>query len=572
MQTDENRNLLITIILCIVIFFSWSYFFPSAPLPPQEATDVASSSVTGSIPLDAPQNIAATTLPREEALSQSSSRITIETPSLKGSINLVGGRLDDIMLVKYQETTDPDSPSIHLLSPAGSSSPYYADIGWGVVGSDISLPNEQTVWHTDSSSLTPQNPVLLTWNNGQGLVFERQISVDDNYVFKMTQRVRNTGTASVSLYPYALISRHGKPDTEDFFILHEGMTGYLNGSLEEVKYADLVDSPTQTFDTKGGWLGITDKYWLVALVPDQNLTAKASYRYKNQGPGIYQTDLVGTPQQIQPKDVYENTVHLFAGAKVLSMLDQYETQLGVTHFDLAVDLGWFPYITKPIFLFLTNTAKWCGNLGIAILILTLLFKLLFFPIANKQYRAMARMKDIQPKIKKLQERFSDDKMRMNQEMMELYKREKVNPVSGCLPMLLQIPVFFALYKVLFVTLEMRHAPFYGWIHDLSSPDPTNIFTLFGLIPWDPPSMMMLGLLPIIMGITMFAQQKLNPAPADPAQAKVFMILPLVFTFVLARFPAGLVIYWTWNNILTILQQYAIMRLSGTKIPKSANKK
>lgn len=568
MQNEENRNLLIAVILCIVVFFSWSHFFPS-PTPPvqQEATPQANT-----LPVDAP-TFSSKPLSRDEAISQSENRIVIDSPSLKGSINLVGARFDDMTLAKYRENADETSPFIHLLSPLGSENPYYADLGWGLVEGSAALPNNQSVWQSNATTLTPDRPIILTWDNGEGLIFEREISLDENYVFKVVQRVRNRSDRSLSLYPYALISRHGKPKTEDFFILHEGMTGYLNGALEEVKYSDLIEKPSQTFSSTGGWLGITDKYWLVALIPDQSLVTKASYRYKTMGAtDVFQVDYVGSPEKLSPGTSLEKTMHFFSGAKVLSLLDQYEEKLGVKHFDLAVDLGWFPYVTKPVFLFLTKTAKWCGNLGIAILILTLLFKLLFFPIANKQYRAMARMKDLQPKIKRLQERFSDDKMRMNQEMMELYKREKVNPVSGCLPMLLQVPVFFALYKVLFVTLEMRHAPFYGWIHDLSSPDPTNLFTLFGLIPWDTPSFMTLGLLPIIMGITMFAQQKLNPAPADPAQAKVFMILPIIFTFVLARFPAGLVIYWTWNNVLTIAQQYAIMRMSGAKKPKAANKK
>ena len=573
MQTEENRNLLIAIVLCIVVFFSWSYFFPSSTVQPEVAALAQNQS--GSIPMEIPEKISVKALPRQEAIARSPSRVRIQTPSLQGSINLIGARFDDVTLARYHETVHDDSPLIDLLSPSGSENPYYVDMGWGLVDGKAKIPDENTLWQANASVLTPHQPLTLTWDNGEGLVFERYISIDENYVFTVTQRVRNQGEHSLSLYPYALISRHGKPETEDFFILHEGMTGYMDGVLQELKYSDLVDmaSSAKTFSTTGGWLGITDKYWLVALVPDQALKAKAAYRHKTLGAiDVFQADYVGTPQQLAPGLSLENTTRLFSGAKVLSLLDSYEEKLGVKHFDLAVDLGWFPYITKPIFLFLTETAEWCGNLGIAILILTLIFKLLFFPIANKQYRAMAGMKNIQPKIKKLQERFSDDKMRMNQEMMALYKKEKVNPVSGCLPMLLQVPVFFALYKVLFVTLEMRHAPFYGWIRDLSSPDPTNIFTLFGLVSWDPPSFMMLGFLPIVMGITMFIQQKLNPAPADPAQAKMFMILPIVFTFVLARFPAGLVIYWTWNNILTMAQQYAIMRLSDAKLPKAANKK
>jgi YidC/Oxa1 family membrane protein insertase len=389
------------------------------------------------------------------------------------------------------------------------------------------------------------------------------VAVDENYMFTVTQRVENTGGEAVTLHPYALVSRHGTPQTSGFFILHEGPIGVFDNTLREVDYDELREEGVISQATTGGWIGITDKYWLAAVIPDQNDPVEARFVHqRSDNIDIYQTDFTGGAVAIGPGETVESTSRIFAGAKRAQLLDHYAQTYNIAHFDRAIDFGWFYFLTKPLFYFLIYIQRYVGNFGIAILVLTVVIKLLFFPLANKSYKAMSQMRRLQPEMLKLRERFGDDKMRLNQEMMALYKREKVSPASGCLPMLIQIPVFFALYKVLFVTIEMRHAPFFGWINDLSAPDPTSIFNLFGLIPVDLPQFLIIGAWPLIMGVTMYLQQKLNPQPPDPMQAKIFMMLPVIFTFMLAQFPAGLVIYWTWNNVLSIIQQWVIMRRTG----------
>ncbi|MCE2951804.1 MAG: membrane protein insertase YidC [Alphaproteobacteria bacterium] len=569
MMSDDKRNLIILVVFSTLILLGWNYLFPVPTPQPAKVAEATTKGADAHLPTLAQQVLPPLT--RQEALSQNAAaRLPIKAPLVSGSLSLVGARFDDVTLSHYHETTAKDSALVTLLSPERTTHPYWAEFGWLSQDRSLALPGPQTKWQTTGTALTPETPVTLTWDNGQGLLFERTIAVDKDYLFTITDKVINHTDRALDVTPYGLIARQGTPKTEDLFILHEGPIGYLSKSLVELKYSKLQDVKTETYKSTEGWMGITDKYWLTALVPDQKSPMTASYRYtETGGVPLYQVDFTGKSLPLAPGASASNTAHFFAGAKVLSLLDGYEAKLGVPHFDLAVDFGWYYLITKPIFHFLTYMYGYFGNFGIAILVLTLLLKLAFFPIANKQYRSMARMRDLQPKVKKLQERFAEDKMRLNQEMMELYKKEKVNPVSGCLPMLIQIPVFFALYKVIYITIEMRHAPFFGWIHDLSVPDPTNLFTLFGLISWTPPSFMMLGAWPILMGLTMWAQQKLNPAPADPAQAKVFMIMPIVFTFILANFPAGLVIYWTWSNLLTIMQQGAIMHLSSQK-NKTAN--
>ena len=429
--------------------------------------------------------------------------------------------------------------------------------------------NPTTLWTASSSTLSPERPVTLSWNNGQGLIFKRTYAIDENYMFTVTQAVENTTGKPVTLHPYALMSRHGTPEVTGFYILHEGLLGVFDETLQEVDYDDMQENNSVQNVTTGGWLGITDKYWLVALVPNQKTPSTTRFTYRNDaGLEKYQADFLGTPVTIAAGASGQSVSHLFTGAKEVTLLDNYETDLGVARFDLAIDFGWFYFLTKPIFYTLIFINEHVGNFGVAILLLTVLIKLLFFPLANKSYVSMSKMKKLQPEMIKLRERYGEDKTKLNQEMMALYKREKANPASGCLPMLVQIPVFFSLYKVLFVTIEMRHAPFFGWIQDLSAPDPTNLFNLFGLIPWDPttilPDAMWIGVWPLFMGITMFLQQKLNPQPADPVQAKIFLFLPIMFTFLLARFPAGLVIYWAWNNLLSIIQQKVIMVKMGVK--------
>jgi len=584
---NENRNLIMSIVLSIAIlvgfefYSSWRYPAPdpqdeptvsanaNAPKPSQSTLPKLSTgpSTTLSVPRLSGQTAENVALMDRQALIKKSARVQILSPSLSGSLSLLGGRIDDLTLSRYYEELDKASPAIVLLSPSGTSNAYFADYGW--IGEGVALPTENTLWSTSSKTLSPGKPVTLKWNNGQGLIFKRTYAIDENYMFRVSQSVENKGSTSVTLHPYALMSRHGLPEVTGFYILHEGLLGVFDETLQEVDYTDMQDTKTVANDTTGGWLGITDKYWLVALVPDQKTPVSTRFTYRiDNGLEKFQADFMGAPVTIAAGSSGEVSSHLFTGAKEVKVLDSYETNLGIARFDLAIDFGWFYFLTKPIFYTLIFINEHVGNFGVAILLLTVLIKIVFFPLANKSYTSMSKMKKLQPEMVKLRERFGDDKTQLNQEMMALYKREKANPASGCLPMLVQIPVFFALYKVLFVTIEMRHAPFFGWVQDLSAPDPTNIFNLFGLIPWDPaailPDPLLIGVWPLAMGITMFLQQKLNPQPADPMQAKIFMFLPIMFTFLLARFPAGLVIYWAWNNLLSIIQQKIIMIKMGVK--------
>jgi YidC/Oxa1 family membrane protein insertase len=584
----ENKNLLLAVVLSVAILFGFhlltQMFYPKpAPVPPSSQTQTAHPTSPAMPPATVPGTgiappgvgtgpAAPGATPaalsaaqgRTQILAQSP-RIRIDTPKLHGSIALVGGRIDDVTLATYHETLDPRSPEIVLFSPLGTADPYFSEAGWVSTGGAVEVPGPTTRWNADSDMLRTDTPVTLSWDNGQGLVFRRTYAVDENYMFTLRQSVESTRADPVSLFPYALISRYGTPPTSGFFILYEGPLGVFNGTLDEVKYKDIQEKGVITQHTTGGWIGITDKYWQSALIPDQKQPITARFVYQRaHDTNQYQVDFVGQQQTLSPGSSIESETRLFAGAKVVTLIDHYEEKYGIEKFYLSVDWGWFRFLTRPVFYFLNYLHGVVGNFGIAILLLTVALKLVFFPLANKSYKAMSQMRKLQPEMMRLRERFGDDKVRLNQEMMALYKREKVNPASGCLPIVIQIPVFFALYKVLFVTIEMRHAPFYGWIKDLSAPDPTSVANLFGLIPWDPPQFLMIGAWPLIMGATMFLQQKLNPQPPDPIQAKMFAILPVVFTFMLAHFPAGLVIYWTWNNILSILQQWVIMRKMGVK--------
>ncbi|PCJ59110.1 MAG: membrane protein insertase YidC [Rhodospirillaceae bacterium] len=584
----EQRNLLIAVVLSLGILLSFQSFYdyhypaPADVLPHQEtAVAVPGTPATGSanaVPapgvgtgaVSAPASVAsglevggplAGGLDRGTALA-TDARIVIDSSRVRGSVRLKGGRLDDIALKAYRETTDPSSAEIVLFQPSGTALPYYAEFGWVVGAGDVAMavPNADTLWQADAATLTPEKPLVLRWKNGQGLEFTRQIALDDTYLFTVTDSVRNVAAAPLTLYPYGLVSRTGTPETQGFFILHEGLLGVFDQTLEEVDYDDLQETPDMVRNSQGGWIGITDKYWLAALIPDQGV--ENHYRFTHRlatGRDKYQVDFRGAALALPAGGVIESVTRLFIGAKEVRLLDGYGENLNIPLFDRAVDFGWFYFLTKPIFYLLDYMNQLIGNFGLAILALTVLIKLVFFPLANKSYRSMSKMKLLQPKVVELRARLKDDRPRMNQEMMELYKREKINPLAGCLPVLIQLPVFFSLYKVLFVTIEMRHAPFYGWIRDLSAPDPTSLFNLFGLIPWTPPDFLHLGIWPILMGITMWAQFKLNPPPADPIQAKLFQFMPLVFTFLLANFPAGLVIYWAWNNVLSIAQQWVILR-------------
>ena len=491
-------------------------------------------------------------------------RININSDRLKGSISLIGAKIDDLILRNYRETIDLDSQNISLLLPFGTQTPYYADFGW--VSADTQVPNATSLWKANQQSLTPTTPVTLSWKNTDGVKFIQNISLDANYMFSVTQRVENSGNKSVTVFPFGRISRTGTPDITDFYILHEGLLGIFDGVLKELDYDEIQESKLVQTKSKGGWIGITDKYWLTALIPDQNSTVDTRFSDQIQkNINNYQVDFRGEAQAVSMGAATQSTSNFFAGAKEAQLIVDYRDNLNISRFDLAIDWGWFEFLTKPIFFALMYFTNYLGNMGLSILLLTVLIKLAFFPLANKSYRAMSKMKLLQPEMMKIRERFKDDKTRMNQEVMQLYKREKANPAAGCLPILPQIPVFFALYKVVFVTIELRHAPFYGWIKDLSAADPVTPLNLFGLINWSPPEIIAIGIWPIIMGVTMFIQQKLNPPPPDPMQAKIFMFLPIMFTFMLARFPAGLVIYWAWNNTLSVLQQYVIMRKAGAPI-------
>ena len=571
-MSNDQRNLFLAIALSLAILLGFQFLIPEpAPQQPSPAQTTGAEGVAGDrdlVGVDTPglpgEAAVAGHLGRGQALDESP-RVEIRNPRVHGSIALDGARIDDLTLTDYRETVDPTSPEIVLLSPREAPHPYYADFGWAAADQTLALPSGADQWTSDGQAVEPGQPVTLRWDNGAGLVFEREIAVDENYMFSVTQRVANSGEGTVSLSPFGRILRFGTPAIQGFFILHEGPYGVFDGTLDEYDYDDIRDDGRIEHTTTGGWLGFTDKYWLVALIPDQATPVIGRFDYRFEGGDRYYATFLGEARAIAPGETIEVTHRLFAGAKEVELVDRYENDLGITQFDLTIDFGWFYFLTKPFFFALAYIDGVVGNFGIAILIFTVAIKLVFFPLANKSYKSMSKMKALQPQMLEIRDRHKEDRQKMNMEMMALYKREKVNPASGCLPILVQIPVFFALYKVLFVTIEMRHAPFFGWIQDLSAPDPTTIFNLFGLIPWTPPEILTIGIWPLLMGLSMFAQQKLNPAPADPLQAKIFMLLPIVFTVMLARFPAGLVIYWTWNNLLSILQQWIIMKRMGVKI-------
>jgi len=598
----DNRNTILAVILSGLVLIAWQYFYNAPQMerqraqsqtqaelakPPQQQTTPGAAPQPGTTPsATTPTNQpgAAQTIVSRDAAIAGTPRIKIETPRLSGSISLKGARIDDLSLEKFRDTVDPKSPAIVLYSPSNTAHPYYAEFGWvPASGSTARIPDQNTMWQQEGSgSLSPSNPVILKYDNGEGLTFRRTIAVDDRYLFTIRDDVSNVGAAPVTLYPFALISRHGTPEVSGYYILHEGLIGYLGEQgLQEYGYKKIDEAKSVAFNVTNGWLGITDKYWASALLPDT--TAKLQARFASNPVGTqrhYQTDYLLDPQTIAIGGTGSANARLFAGAKEAGVVGinfplaghgGYNKQLGLNHFDLLIDWGWFYFITKPMFLALDYFFHLFGNFGVAILLVTVIVKLLFFPLANKSYASMAKMKSVQPQLAALKERYPDDRQKQQQEMMEIYRKEKINPIGGCLPVALQIPVFFSLYKVLFVTIEMRHAPFYGWIKDLSAPDPTNLFNLFGLLAFDPTHLpvfghyLALGVWPIIMGITMWFQMKLNPTPPDPTQKMIFDWMPLIFTFMLAGFPAGLVIYWAWNNLLSVLQQSYIMRKNGVKV-------
>ncbi|MCZ6604174.1 MAG: membrane protein insertase YidC [Alphaproteobacteria bacterium] len=582
-KTDNSKNLIMAIALSLLVLVGYQYFL-APERPPQETTPIEQTGqATGTRPVlgtgetaivpgpdgaifDVPGPDGGEVRTRDEALNGSRTRLALAGSRLAGSINLSDGRFDDITLVDYRETLEPDSPLISMFSPTGSPNPYFAEFGW-VDQTGRARATGNVGWQTSARDLAPGRPVELSWTDPEGLVFTRIVEIDQDYLFTITDRVENRSSETVTLAPFGRIFRANKPEIKSRYILHVGPIGVIGDTLEEVNYKDLVEDGPVAFENATGWLGITDKFWLAALIPSAEtgpFDAKFSH-FQSQGADRYQVDFLGQGTELAPGASTQSTTRLFVGAKEVSVLTRYMNEYGFERFDMAIDFGWFFFLTKPLLSVLVYFADMLGNFGLSILLITVIIKLIFFPLANKSYASMSKMKALQPKIVELREQYSNDKQRMQTELMALYKREKANPVSGCLPIVLQIPVFFALYKVLFVSIEMRHAPFFGWIHDLSAPDPTTIANLFGLIPWAPPEFLMLGAWPLIMGISMFAQMKLNPAPPDPVQAKVFMLMPFMFMIFLAGFPAGLVIYWSWNNILSMAQQYVIMRRMGVAI-------
>ncbi len=595
MMDGNSRNMFLAIGLSLIIIIAWQYLYinprleaerRAAEIEAQRQAQVEESVTVGEPSGESAANIpstagagdipsagiateqaapSASTVSRRAALDQDN-RVEFETASLIGSINLKGARLDDLRLKKYRATIDPTSPLIELLQPSTMGDGYFAEFGW--VGNDATgpVPGPDTVWQIEPrSQLAPDSDLVLTWSNDRGITFKRTIAVDDFYMFTYTDEVTNGTGAAISLAPYGRITRYGEPEVVGFFVLHEGLIGVIGeDGLQEVDYDDIRDDRQMTYDAaRVGWLGITDKYWATALVPAATFTPRFSYF--TEGRPRYQSDYLGEPVTVAAGGSTSVNQRLFAGAKETNVVDGYQADLAIDNFDLLIDWGWFYFITKPMFWLLDTLFKLVGNFGVAILFATVIIKAVFFPLANMSYASMAKMKKVQPDMMAIRERYSDDRVKQQQEMMALYKREKINPASGCWPILLQIPVFFALYKVLFVTLEMRHAPFFGWIQDLAAPDPTSIFNLFGLLPFAVPAFLLIGVWPLLMGITMFLQMRMNPAPPDPTQAMIFNWMPVVFTFMLASFPAGLVIYWAWNNFLSIIQQALIMRRHGVKI-------
>jgi YidC/Oxa1 family membrane protein insertase len=581
---QQNKNLILATALSFLVILLWFVLFPPPePAPTDPNAPVAQDSLTPPAPTAAPgaTDVAGASDIAAETTAETP-RLEIDTARLSGSVSLLGGRVDDLVLKDYRETIDPDSDTVHLLNPIGAITPYYALHGWapGAGLSPDEVPGANTLWAVENgTALTPQSPVTLVWDNGAGLIFRREISVDADYMFSVRQSVENQGTTTVSLAPYGIIARHGRPaDLKNFFILHEGVVGMFDGTLVELSYKDLEKldfnpregAPAKVEQvTDRGWLGFTDHYWMTTLIPDPGTPFKAVTKFDPQR-GIFQTETVQATLSLAPGATVTADSRLFAGAKEWATIRRYQNEENVDRFLDSIDWGWFFFLTKPIFAALHWFNQIIGNMGWAIIALTLAIKALVLPLAYKSYVSMAKMKELQPQMEKIKEIAGDDRQKLQQEMMALYKKEKVNPAAGCLPILLQIPIFFSLYKVIFVTLELRHAPWIGWIRDLSAPDPSSLFNLWGVFPWAAPepgsvlALIFIGILPLGLGISMWLQQKLNPSPTDPTQKMIFAWMPWVFMFMLGSFASGLVLYWIANNMITFSQQYAIMRSHGHK--------
>ncbi|MFW8596264.1 membrane protein insertase YidC [Cribrihabitans neustonicus] len=579
---DQNKNLILATALSFLVILGWYVVFP--PPEPERAPETAISETAPESRAAAPSaaEAEADSVPAAESeAGGEAGRVAIETPRIKGSISLRGGRIDDLSLKDYRVSIEENAEIVKLLKPAGEPHAYYALYGWaagaGLAAGDV--PGANTLWQAEEgAALTPGSPVTLTWDNGKGLTFTRTVSVDKDYMFTVTQAVTNGSGNSVALAPYGTLARHGEPENlKNFFILHEGVVGMADGELAEIDYDDIADFDPDPRDgslskvrqvENNGWIGFTDHYWMSTLVPAPGQSFRSLVKFDPRRE-IFQTDVVLPTMSVASGETAEVTTMLFSGAKEWATIRAYEKS-GIEGFLDSIDWGWFFFLTKPMFAVLHWLNQLIGNMGWAIIGLTVLIKILVFPLAFKSYASMAKMKELQPEMEKLKERAGDDRQRMQKEMMELYKREKVNPAAGCLPILIQIPIFFSLYKVIFVTLELRHAPFFGPFQDLSAPDPTSIFNLFGLLPWAAPApesilgLVFIGILPLLLGISMWLQQKLNPAPTDPTQQMIFAWMPWVFMFMLGGFASGLVVYWIANNTITFTQQYLIMRSHGYK--------
>ena len=557
-----DRNVFVAIALSMSVLLFWGAFFETPKKESEQQTNqkIEQKDEQSSIAPTINQPKITKNITREESIN-SSNRIKIENESVVGSINLKGALIDDISFKKHKQKVE-DGKNIIFLNPSDTENGFYIETGWTSIGNKTKVPTKDSEWIIKGNNiLSDSSPVVLQWNNKEGVTFEKRIELDDKYLFKISQQVKNNSNSPVELFPYAQMTRNKIPDDiQNFYIQHEGFIGVFDDELKEDDYDD-VEEKKIVRESNEGWLGITDKYWMTAFVPESGKNFKSTFLYEN---GFKANYIINEPVNIGKSSTGVNKLRLFIAAKEVETIDGYAANQNINKFDLVIDWGWFYFFTKPLFFVIDYLFKISGNFGTAIVLLTIAIRLIFFPLANFSFRSMAKMKAVQPEMMRLKELHKDDKVKLQQEMMALYRKEKINPASGCLPVLIQIPFFFAIYKMLFISLEMRHQPFFGWIKDLSAQDPTSLFNLFGLIPWDPPSFMIIGIWPILMGASMWVQQKLNPAPADPIQAKIFAFFPLFLTIILASFPSGLVVYWTINNILTIAQQYVIVKKTTVK--------
>ncbi|MGB1360664.1 MAG: membrane protein insertase YidC [Alphaproteobacteria bacterium] len=558
-NNSEAKNVIIAVVLSILVIVGWNIFFPTPQPTYEQSTSETTTTSTETQEVNVFEKTETITASKALDKLGEYGSVKITTPKLTGSITLKGGRVNDLVLNKYKEQNTDDSANVRLLSPRGTENQYFIDTGW--VGKKGLIPDYKTVWKASNKNLTPDNPVVLTWVNSKGVEFRKIFTIDKDYMINVKQEVVNKSSDGIEIADFASIARSVQEDGKmNLYILHDGPIGVLDGTLEEVDYDDVKDDKKISYTTSNGWLGFTDQFWLVSLIPQQDKSVNATFRHLPNG--LYQADFKNKGAYLKSGEKYSYDIKVFAGAKEVPVLDKYEEQYNIPMFDRSVDFGWFYFLTKPFFYLLHFLSGLIGNVGFAILAITLLVKAVLFPLANKSYRSMAKMKVLAPRMEELKKQYGDDRQGLSQAMMKLYRDEKINPMAGCLPMLVQIPIFFSLYKVLFVTLETRHEPFIGWVTDLSAPDTPGILQGFGLFDWDVPAFLImanLGVWPILMGISMWAQFRLNPKPTDPIQAKIFGWMPVVFTFMLATFPVGLVIYWTWNNILSMAQQYTIQK-------------